>query len=877
MRAVILLILFSAGAFASGKNYEIPKRSAQAYKLTQTITFDGLLDEEIYAAPPITGFVQRDPAEGEPATQNTQVWINYDETYIYVSARLLDTEPNKIDHNLVRKDTWIDTDWFMFMVDSYNDKRTGFYFAVNPAGSMGDGVLYNDSWDDDSWDGIWEARTQINGDSWSVEMRVPFSQLRFKEAEKMVWGVNFRRTIKRNNENAFYVMVPKKESGFVSHFAALEGLDGIKPKRRMEILPYLVQRAQYLVHDNEDPYYKGNIYRTTFGADLKMGLGSGLTLDGTINPDFGQVEVDPAVVNLSAFETYYNEKRPFFVEGSSIFNFGVGANNNWGFNFGVPTLFYSRRIGKSPSGDLPDYDYGDIPTETRILGAAKLTGRLENNYTVGVLSAVTERTFADISIDGKSEKHEMEPLSYYGVARGLKEFNSGKYGIGMLATAVSRDLSSEGLQDEFSRNALNLGLDGWFPLGEDYVVTGYAIGSYVSGSKEFMTSFQERPYRYLQMPDREYSKLDSSRTDFAGFQGRIAINKQKGNFYLHAALGGVTPGFSNSDLGFQFHADKYNGHLVLGYKWFEPDGFFRRKSVYLAHFRDYDLNGLVMNNGFMGFMYFQFMNYYNVDLSFSYNFEEYTRTLTWGGVWGKNPVEYGFESYIGSDSRKEVVVYLEDDYYADKIDGYYFFQGLTVEWKPDSRVNVSFGPSYTQQFEPRQWIDNFDDPLAVKTYGIRSVFGELDYKTIAANFRVNWTFTPTLSLQLFVQPLLSVGSYSSFKEQAEAKSWNTNLYNETGTVSYDAENEEYTVDPDGAGPAESLTFDNPDFNFKSLRGNLILRWEVLPGSVFYLVWAHDKTNENYPGDMRFGRDFKDLWYARGNNIFLAKFSYWFNM
>jgi hypothetical protein len=876
MRAIILLILFSAGAFASGKNYEIPKRSAQAYRLTKSINFDGILDEEVYRAPSISGFVQRDPAEGEAASQNTEVWINYDEEYLYVSARLHDTEPDKIDANLFRKDTWVGTDWFMFMVDSYNDKRTGFYFAINPAGSMGDGILYNDSWDDDSWDGIWEARAKVNHDCWSVEMRIPFSQLRFKESDKMVWGVNFKREIKRNKEADYYVMVPKKESGFVSHFASLEGLDGVKPKRRMEILPYLVQRAQYLKHDDNDPYYKRNIYRTTFGADLKVGIGSALTLDGTINPDFGQVEVDPAVVNLSAFETYYNEKRPFFIEGANIFDFGFGgANNNWGFNFGVPTLFYSRRIGKSPSAELPDdYDYADVPAETRILGAAKLTGRLPNNYTVGVLSAVTERTYGDISIDGKTQSLEVEPLTYYGVARGLKEFNSGKYGLGLLATAVSRDLSSEGLRDEYSENALNLGADGWFPIGEEFVVTGYAVGSYVGGSKEFMTSFQERPYRYMQMPDREYAKLDSSRTDFAGFQGRMAINKQKGNFYLNAALGVITPGFSNSDLGFQYHADKYNGHVVLGYRWFDPDGIFRRKNLYLAHFRDYDLNGLVMNNGFMSFMYFQFMNYYSIDLTLSYNFEEYSRTLTRGGVWGKNPTECGLESYIGSDSRKSVAVYVENDYYKDELKGYYFYQGVKVDWKPDSRLNISFEPSYTHQFEPRQFIDNFDDPRAVNTYGIRTVFGELDYKTIAANFRVNWTFTPTLSLQLFVQPLLSVGSYSNFKEQAKAKSWETNLYT---NVSYDAENEEYTVDPDGAGPAEQLTFDNPDFNFKSLRGNLILRWEVLPGSVFYLVWAHDKTNDKYPGDMRFGRDFKDLWYARGNNIFLAKFSYWFNM
>ena len=300
---IILPVLLNAGNRKGAENVKF----AKAFKASGLIQLDGNLTETFWANPPIQEFTQKDPLEGQPATEKTDVWITYDESAVYVAAKLYDSHPEQIDASLSRRDSWVDSDWFYFYVDPYNDKKTGYFFAVNAGGSLIDGVLYNDSWNDDSWDGIWEAKTQLTDDGWSLEMRIPFNQLRFQESDHMKWGINFEREIKRNKESSYYVMVPKNESGFVSRFAELEGLNGIKPTQRFEILPYIVQKAQYLDHDSDDAFYKSNQYKTSLGADLKIGIGSNLTLDATINPDFGQVEVDPAVVNLSAFETFFDE------------------------------------------------------------------------------------------------------------------------------------------------------------------------------------------------------------------------------------------------------------------------------------------------------------------------------------------------------------------------------------------------------------------------------------------------------------------------------------------------------------------------------------------------------------------------------------------
>jgi Domain of unknown function (DUF5916) len=877
-KCLLLLIFILVFQLSAASNSKTPP--VRAYRTNEVLKLDGILSETVYKNSPVTDFTQKIPDEGKPATEDSKIWITYDNENLYFSANFLDSSPETIDQNLMRRDNIVSSDWLWIYMDPYNDDRTGYFFAINAGGSIADGTLYNDGWMDDSWDGIWEYQTKINNDGWSVELKIPFSQLRFRESENMVWGINLNRDIKRNAENSFLVMVPSTESGFVSRFADLVGLDGIKPKQRLEVLPYFVQKAQYLDHDSGDPFYSGNQYKTSFGADLKVGLGSSFNIAATVNPDFGQVEVDPAVVNLSAFETFFQEKRPFFIEGQNLFRFGQGgANNNWGFNFGNPQLFYSRRVGRSPRGDIPDNDYADYPRETRILGAAKLTGKIDETWSIGGLSAVTERTYATTSIDEIKSEHEIEPFSHYGVLRTQKEFNDSRQSLGLIFTSTNRDLRTEELSNNLSKNAYTFGVDGWTFLdsSKTYVLTGYFAGSHIEGTKEALVNIQEKPYRYFQRPDATYMTLDSNRTTLGGYYTRLMLNKQEGNFYLNSAIGAVSPGFENSDLGFQWMADKINGHVVLGYRWYQPDNIFRRKQIFAAHFESYDFEGNNINNGFMLFSFFQFLNYYNFEINASYNFEEYTKTLTRGGPLSKNPSEYFLGLEFRTDNRKDFVFGTDFSIDNSDLDENGISLETSLEWKPNTQISITVGPEYNRSFGKRQWVDNFSDPYANDTYGTRYVFGDIEHETISANIRLNWTINPKMSLQLFLQPLFSVGNYSNFKELAKPSSMKFNNYDEVGSVSYNVEDEEFTIDPDANGPADSFNFSNPDFNFKSLRGTLVYRWEVLPGSIFYLVWSHDRANHDHPGEFKFGRDFNDLLDAETNDIFLAKFSYWIDI
>ncbi len=877
---ISFLSIFTILLFASSD--QATNKSVKSYKLDGPLKIDGILNEALYNKPAITDFTQKDPVQGAPITEPTEMWISYDESNIYFSGRFYDSHADSIDIALMRRDKVSESDWLWIYMDPYNDDRSGNYFAVNAGGSICDGTLFNDSWMDDSWDGIWEAKSSVDDKGWYTEVRIPFGQLRFNEADEMVWGINLNRDIKRKHEMSFLVMVPKDESGFASKFADLTGLNGIKSKQRFELLPYLVQKAQYLRHDNDDPFYKDNQYQTSFGGDFKASIGSNLNLDVTINPDFGQVEVDPAIVNLSAFENFFDEKRPFFIEGENTFQFGYGgASSNWGFNFNNPSLFYSRRIGRSPQGSVSHDGFADIPTETRILGATKLSGKIDETWSLGVLSSFTERTKARIETeDDGIIKETVEPFTHYGVLRTQKEFNSGRQALGMIFTSVNRDLNNSGLSGILSKNAYTFGLDGWTFLDDEeiYVITGSLIGSYIHGSKDFMTRLQKKPYRYFQRPDKTFMPIDTNRTSLAGLFSRFMLNKQKGNFYLNVALGTATPGFEYNDLGSQYFADRINGHIVGGYRWYEPDQTFRRKSIYVAYNRTSDYEDNVSRSGIFTMGSVQFLNWWGLGMEANYNTEAKSVTLTRGGPKAITPQSISFNLNGYTDSREKIIFSPFGGYRTDDFGGYSYDYGLGIEWKPIPQIELNLEPGYEFNNSKNQWVTGFSDEHAVATYGSRYVFAEIDHETISAELRLNWSFNPAISLQLYLQPFFTIGKYKNYKELAKPNSKNYAVYGKNNsTILYNNVSDSLTIDADGNGPSAAHTFGNPDFNFKSIRGNAVLRWEVLPGSVFFLVWTHDKVNSGNPGSFDLRRDFSNLWRSEANNAFLMKFSYWFDI
>lgn len=873
---IFSMIVTAAAGQTSGKKPPVITPAI----LTSEIVVDGDLNEAIWSGPGLSGFLQREPDVGDRATEDTEVWIAYDKQCLYIAAKMHDSQPELIDANLARRDSWFDTDRFIVFIDPYFDKSTGYYFGVNAGGAIVDGTLYNDGWDDSSWDGIWYVETRLSDHGWTAEMKIPFTQLRFEEAEEMTWGVNFKRELKRNQEDSFFIMVPRTESGFVSHFAHLVNLKGIHPEQRIELLPYLVQKAQFLDHEDDDPFYKSNQFRTNVGLDAKMSIGSNLNLDLTLNPDFGQVEVDPAVVNLSAFETFYSEKRPFFIEGSDIFQFGFGGSNSfWGFNFGIPEIFYSRRIGRAPQGSVDSDGSVDIPSETDIIGAAKLTGKL-NGFSIGALSAVTSRMHARVFENQLEREVEVEPLTHYGVMRALKQFDEGRYGIGMVATTVNRDLRTDALRSELSSAAYVGGLDGWLTLDEEntWVLTGVFTGTHSSGTKDYMVKLQEAPYRYLQRPDREYSTLDSSRTNLNGYYGRVMLNKQSGNFYLNAAVGAASPGLEYHDLGFQFMSDVIASHLVLGYRWEEPWTFTKKGRFYVARYHNINFDGDDIAAGYFSYLHLRFHNFFNYQQNLNYYPKQYNRSASRGGPLVIQQPQFYYSAGLSTDERKNIVGELGWDYWNNEDGSYGWEVEANIEWQPNTQIKFSAGPGFDYNYETTQWIDNFDDPTATRTYGRRYVFGEMLQRTVSANIRLDWLFSPTLSLQMYLQPLISVGDYTRFKELEEPRTSDYHVFEDNGAViSYDETDDEYTIDPDGAGQAEAFTFGNPDFNFKSLRGNIVLRWEALPGSVLYFVWTQQRTNTTHAGDFDPARDFENLINAETDNIFLVKFSYWLDM
>jgi len=854
-------------------------KQTEAIRLTQTVEIDGRLLEQVWQRPSIGDFTQKDPDEGKPSTQKTEVWICYDDEALYVGARLYDTTPDSIVSRIGRRDADLSADWFYVGIDSYYDRRTGFYFGVYAGGTIADGTLFNDSWDDDSWDGVWTSATTIDEGGWNVEMKIPYSQLRFPRQDAYVWGVNFGRNIERRKEESFYIMVPKSESGWVSRFADLVGIRDINPPQRLEVLPYVATTAEFTQHETGDPFNDGSKFLQNAGADVKIGIGSDFTLNATMNPDFGQVEVDPAVVNLTQFETFFQEKRPFFIEGSNFFSsygFG-GANNNWGFNFGTPDFFYSRRIGRAPQGDVSHDGFQDVPRNTTILGAAKFFGKPAGGWSVSSLHAVTEREYADVDSSGVRFSDVVEPLTYYGVTRALREFGEGQHALGAITTTTVRDLNRPYLKSDFNRTAYAAGLDGWTTLDDNsmWVLTGWFAGTRVEGSTDQIASVQRSAIHYYQRPDADHKELDSARTSLSGYGGRIALNKQKGNWYLNTAFGLHSPGFELNDLGFLFRSDIINGHIVTGYRWYEPDQVFRRKGIYAAVFRNYDFGGRRTADGYMMFGNAQFMNYWGIEGNFGFNPAYVDTRNTRGGPAMRNTDSYFGNLFAYSDSRNPFVIEMELGAGGSASGGYRYDISPGIIWKPTSRLSVSVSPTYVRDITIAQWVDSFEDATATATYGARYVFGRLDQKEVSASIRLDWTFTPKLTLQVFLQPLISVGHYTNFMELRQPDTYSFNRYSENGSTITDSD-DVYIVDPDGPGPAPSFSFDDPDFNFKSLRGNAVLRWEYLPGSTLYVVWTQRRTNEEDAGEFNLNRDFSKLISSVADNIFLVKVAYWVN-
>ncbi|MBN1271122.1 MAG: carbohydrate binding family 9 domain-containing protein [Candidatus Aminicenantes bacterium] len=876
----LVYILFLIGTTLLFAENSVPAPSpVRAVRAKSPVRIDGVLNEEVWKSEGVTGFRQSDPDDGAPATEKTVVWVAFDKGSLYVAARLYDNQPEGIISLLGRRDADVESDWFVLAVDPYHDRRSGFQFAVNPAGTIQDGTLFNDEGIDKTWDGIWEVAVRIDDQGWTAEIRIPFHQLHFQKKESTIWGVNFFRTIKRKNEKAVYSWIPKEESGYVSRFADLTGLSGLQPRRLVEVLPYTAGRAEFSPAVPGDPFRTGSDFAGNFGFDVKSALQSHLTLNLSVNPDFGQVEVDPAVINISDQETYYEEKRPFFVEGADIFRFGNGgANVQRNLGWSDPSFFYSRRIGRSPQGSVPFPGFTASPDWATILGAAKITSKMGDGWNLGVMTALTQREYALIDNGEDRFSHEVEPFSSYGVVRALKEMGGGFRGLGFIATSTWRDLRVDSLQGLIPKSAFCFGLDGWTFLdrGRTWVLTGWFGGTTVSGSQEAISHLQLSSLHYYQRPDVDYVDYDPNATTLNGWAGRFFVNKQKGPFVFNAALGAMSPGFHAVDLGYHTRGDVINGHVELGYQSFHPGRFFRNWKVTFAALRSYDFGGIRTDENYILNATAQLLNYWTGNLYLSYDPNRTSHYLTRGGPLAAYPWGASIQPSITSDNRRRLVFGLFGHYRDHPYGSYNYSFGASIRWKPSTNFNISIVPEYSWRHSVGQYIRQVSDPLKIETYGVRYVLSDVIQETASMEIRLNWIFTPRLSLQAYLQPFLGTGDFFNYKELRAALTFDFDSYGQgTSTINRDAGI--YTVDPDGAGPSPAFSFSDPDFNLKSLRGTVILRWEYRPGSTIYAVWTQDRADHSHPGSFDFDRDLSLMLRAPGDNIFLIKINYRFTL
>jgi hypothetical protein len=850
---------------------------ASATRLTGSINVDGKLDDAFWqTATVITDLHQLRPVEGAAPSLRTEVRIAYDDEAIYVAARMYDDQPKKIVGRLARRDGDTRSDYILIQFDPYHNHNGDASFLLNAAGTKWDGGN-----GDVSWDPVWEGNAHIDEQGWTAEMRIPFSQLRFNPGSKELWGFQIERFTNRLNETDVFSFWKANEQGGPARWGHIEGIASpSKVPGKLELLPYLAtQGRQNAEIDKDDPFAKTREGAVRVGADVKYQVTSTITLSATINPDFGQAEVDPAVVNLSAFETFFDEKREFFIEGRDKFRFG----SLWCFtcsNASSLSMSSTRRIGRSPQGASLAYnnsDYADVPNETTILGAAKLTGRTKAGWNIGVINAVTAREKAELRVGANKLEQEVEPATNYFISRISRDLDNGNLRIGGIVTSVARNMDDALLVKQLNKHSEGLGLDGeyWWNNRKYHLIAQGAFTN-ISGDRNAVLRAQRSSARYLQRPDREYGSLDTLATSMQGFGSYLRMAKEGGDLRWEASTNIRTPGFENNDIANLSRADYIWMHGNVNKRWTKPGKHYRSAGLTVGAQQQTNFDGdLTARQAHMsGWVETPF--YWEVGFWGALKPEVMDdRKLRGGPVVGV-PSERDMEMWLNSDRRKSVYFSLATNRYSVADGGVVKGYSANLTWQPASNVSVSMGPSYGTSHSEAQYIRTVDDATAQLFYGKRYVFSDLDSKTISMDTRVNVTFTPTMSLQLFAQPYISSNSFAEWKEYARPRDKQKVVYGQNaGSVSQNGNT--VTVDPDGAGAAASFELNDPDFTFRSLRGNAVFRWEYKPGSTLFLVWTQDRSSEITEGDLSFGRDRQALFSSPANHVFLVKLNYWLPM
>ncbi|HEY5948167.1 MAG TPA: DUF5916 domain-containing protein [Kofleriaceae bacterium] len=867
-RLGFLLLLASAAAHAQPP---LPAEvRAHATRRTTPIAIDGRLDEAAWSGAPRQGsFTQRFPKDGAKASYDTQFALLYDDDAIYVGVWSTDPEPEKIRRTLTRRDVDALADAVMIGIDSYHDKRTAYVFQINAAGVQRDMMLFDDLSQDDTWDAVWTGDVAITKEGWTAEVRIPLNQLRFAGGEHHEWGLQVLRVIGRNQEQSTWSPWPRTGSQIVSRFGVVDGIEVNKPSRRLELLPYASGGVQTKTIEEGDPLNDHTSALGNFGLDLKFGLGPAFTLSATINPDFGQVEADPSQVNLSATELFFQEKRPFFIEGVDLFKLPIGSGDNM-----IEGAFYSRRIGAAPPEPDMDYAYIAAPTSTTIYSAAKLTGKTQDGWSVGVLDAVTGQENATIVDDvGTEMKPVVSPLTNYAVGRVKRDFRAGKTMVGASATAVNRSLSGTPLELTNHDQAYTAGAQLTHHWDDDaWELDVRGLSSYVHGTTDAITNTQRLNRHLFQRPDADHIEVDPTRTSLSGMDLSWSVGRSGQTKHWRWAQGGDlrTPGLELNDAGFQMYSDRIEPWLWTEYREDDPGDTVLNWRANSILFTSTTLEPRLLTYGANANLFAQLANYWSFHTNWHVEAGGWDVMALRGGDALRTNTRMNANANFSTDSRKdlrgEFWVNGSRDFAGDAIQ---VNTGSAAYIQARSNIDLFVALDWTQRTDPMQYITEVDDTGGRTHY----VFGTIQQTIAALTTRMNWTFSPKLSLQVYAQPFIATGNYRELKDvdNPHAKRFEDRFYVLSGN---DYSEMDGTVSVSHNG---TYAFDRPDFNFGELRSTVVLRWEYRPGSAVFAIWSHGRTNSSDDGRLDLANDVTNLASAPGEHIVMVKANYWIGL
>ena len=851
---------------------KLKKRIYTTKLLQKTPVIDGdITDEGWDVVEWSSDFTQNKPDEGAPPTHQTKFKIIYDAKYLYIAIRAFDDNPELIQQRLSRRDGFAG-DRVNVVIDSYHDKRTAFVFTTTAAGVKGEEIATgNGSNFDASWNPVWYTNAKVDEKGWTAEMKIPFSQLRFGKAKEQIWGLNIARNFFRKNERSLWQRIPNDQAGFISESGELHGLLDLVPQKQLEIQPFTVLQYDSYPKEGSNPYRDGSDFKVNGGLDAKIGITNDLTLDLTINPDFGQVEADPGAIALDGFQIFFQEQRPFFVENKNIFDFE--------FANGRDNLFYSRRIGRNPHRDptLGVGEFGKVPQNSTILGAAKFSGKTQNGWSLGILESVTANEYAEIKqVDGSTREQIVEPLTNYLVLRAQKDFNERNTFFGGIITATNRNLN--GNFSELHTSAYSGGFDfqhNW--KNRDYYVKGNAIISHVLGSPEAIELTQRSITRLFQRTDATHVSVDPTRTSLTGTGGRIEAGKAGGgNWRYNGGFIWRSPELELNDVGFLRRTDEIIQFTNLRYLWQVPTDIYRDIQVRGEQSTVYDFQGNLNRIKFETQGNVNWINNWSTNLGIGVNYSRYNNAFLRGGPrWRSANTGYLFSS-IGSDMSKKLsfrVRYTNVSSDEDVFNRNRYT--ISFNYQPTDALNISFENQLEITKDKSQYVTTVD-------FGNdqRYILGNIKNDEFTTTLRLTYSLNPNMSIQFYGQPFISRGRYSNFNfvNNSTAARFNdrVNLYDQNQiSETLDADgNAIYTID-ENVDTTEDYSFANPDFSFVQFRSNLVARWEYIPGSEIFLVWSQGVIGSEDPSE-GLGRSLRNqLLNQKKDNTFLIKVTYRF--